>query len=59
MREEITKALQTSHLLASDLWDAHKRACQESPVTAILILQLLTSARELHARINELEALQK
>jgi hypothetical protein len=54
-KESITKALQCSDLLLSDIRQAHKRACQESPILELILRDILTDGVRMNARLAELD----
>jgi len=49
--EPLTKATQSADLLASDIREAHSRACYESPVAEILLLDCISEAVCLQQRL--------
>jgi len=55
-QEIITKATQTADLLAGDLREAQKVACEGNPALEILLRDLLGHAMAIKTRLGELEA---
>lgn len=53
--EAITKAVQCSDLLIGDIREAHTKACQDDPVLAIVLADLIADAVKLNQRLGELE----
>ena len=54
--ETVTKALQTADLLAGDIRDAQKVACEGNPALEILLRDLLGQAMTIKNRLGELDA---
>ena len=55
-QETITKALQTADLLAGDIREAQKVACEGNPALEILLRDLLGQAMTIKNRLGELDA---
>ena len=55
-QEAITKAVQCSDLLVSDIRSAHKLACQDNPLLEVLLRELIADAVRLNRRLAELES---
>jgi hypothetical protein len=51
----VGKASQTAALLVSDLRQAHKAAVRENPLLELLLLDLLTQAREMERRLKGID----
>lgn len=54
--ETLTKAMQCADLLAADIHEAHKAACQNDPVLEILLRDLIRDSMAIKNRLAELEA---
>jgi hypothetical protein len=56
IREDIEKAAGSAGFLSGELIDAHRRACTENPLLAILLLDLIADARRMNDRIKEIQS---
>jgi hypothetical protein len=56
--ETITKAKQAANLLNADLREAHKQACQNSPLLAMFLREVMEDSQKVEDRLTELEDLQ-
>ena len=54
-KEAITKAVQCSDLLTSDIRQAHRVACQGNPLLEIVLRELIADAVRINRRLAELE----
>jgi hypothetical protein len=54
--EEVLKASLTANLLVSDLREAHKAAVRENPLLELIVLDLLTQAREMERKLKGIDA---
>ena len=54
-QEAITKAVQCSDLLVSDIRSGHKLACQDNPLLEVLLRELIADAVKINRRLAELE----
>lgn len=54
-QETITKAVQCSDLLTSNIRDAHKVACEENPVLEIVLRDLIADAARISRRLAEIK----
>jgi hypothetical protein len=55
IREDMEKAAGSSGFLVDELRAAHTRACNENPVLAILLLDLIRDAVKIDQRIKEIQ----
>ena len=55
LRESITKSAGDSSFLDEDLREAHRKACDDHPILAILLRELLGDAARIKTRLEELE----
>jgi hypothetical protein len=53
--DTVTKAAQTSDLLASHVREAHSQACGENPALEILLRDLIADAMKVRNRLAEIE----
>jgi hypothetical protein len=54
MNEKLEEAQQSTNLCAMAIQAAHKEACGDHPVAAMLLRGLLEDARKIEARLSEL-----
>jgi len=55
IQEDMEKTAGSAEMLSSELIDAHRRACTENPVLAILLLDLIRDAVKVKQRIKEIQ----
>jgi hypothetical protein len=55
IREDMEKAAGSAGFLSDELRAAHTRACESSPVLAILLLDLIREAVHIEQRIKEIQ----
>jgi hypothetical protein len=55
IREDIEKAGHSAGFLSDELRAAHTRSCNENPVLAILLLDLIRDAAKIDQRIKEIQ----
>ena len=54
-QESVSKAVQCADLLANDIRQSHKLACQDNPLLEILLRELIADTVRIRNRLAELE----
>lgn len=56
LREAITKTVHDSSFLHGDLREAHQSACEDNPILAILLRDLIGEAVKIKDRLGEIKS---